>query len=33
MLWWIVSAGKPATRASRITKIVSGAEQGRRATG
>ena len=33
MLWWIVSAGRPATRANRITKIVSEAEQGRRAAG
>jgi uncharacterized protein YdeI (YjbR/CyaY-like superfamily) len=33
MLWWVVSAGKPATRARRITKIVSEAELGRRAAG
>jgi uncharacterized protein YdeI (YjbR/CyaY-like superfamily) len=33
MLWWVVSAGKPTTRANRIAKIVSEAEQGRRATG
>ncbi|HET8617808.1 MAG TPA: YdeI/OmpD-associated family protein [Acidimicrobiales bacterium] len=33
MLWWVVTAGKPATRASRIAKIVSEAEQGRRAAG
>jgi uncharacterized protein YdeI (YjbR/CyaY-like superfamily) len=33
MLWWVVSAGKPATRASRITRIVSEAERGRRAAG
>jgi uncharacterized protein YdeI (YjbR/CyaY-like superfamily) len=33
MLWWIVSAGKPETRANRITKIVSEAELGRRAAG
>jgi uncharacterized protein YdeI (YjbR/CyaY-like superfamily) len=33
MLWWVVSAGKPATRASRIAKIVSEAERGRRAVG
>jgi uncharacterized protein YdeI (YjbR/CyaY-like superfamily) len=33
MLWSVVSAGKPATRANRITKIVSEAEHGRRATG
>jgi uncharacterized protein YdeI (YjbR/CyaY-like superfamily) len=33
MLWWVVSAAKPATRANRITKIVTEANQGRRATG
>ena len=33
MLWWVVSAGKPETRATRIAKIVSEAEQGRRAAG
>jgi uncharacterized protein YdeI (YjbR/CyaY-like superfamily) len=33
MLWWVVSAGRPATRAGRITKIVSEAEQGRRGAG
>jgi uncharacterized protein YdeI (YjbR/CyaY-like superfamily) len=33
MLWWVISAGKPATRAGRIGKIVSEAEQGRRAAG
>jgi uncharacterized protein YdeI (YjbR/CyaY-like superfamily) len=33
MLWWVISAGKPATRADRIAKIVSAAEQGRRAVG
>ena len=33
MLWSIVSAGRPTTRASRITKIVTEAELGRRATG
>jgi uncharacterized protein YdeI (YjbR/CyaY-like superfamily) len=33
MLWWIVSAGKPETRASRIARIVSEAEHGRRAAG
>jgi uncharacterized protein YdeI (YjbR/CyaY-like superfamily) len=33
MLWWVVSAGKPVTRTSRITKIVSEAEHGRRAAG
>jgi uncharacterized protein YdeI (YjbR/CyaY-like superfamily) len=33
MLWWVVSAGKPETRTSRIAKIVAEAEQGRRAAG
>jgi uncharacterized protein YdeI (YjbR/CyaY-like superfamily) len=33
MLWSVVSAGKPETRAKRIAKIVSEAEQGRRAAG
>lgn len=33
MLWWIVSAGKHETRASRIAKVVSEAEHGRRAAG
>ena len=33
MLWWVASAGKPATRTSRIAKIVSEAEHGRRAAG
>ena len=33
MLWWVASAGKPETRTSRIAKIVSEAEQGRRAVG
>jgi uncharacterized protein YdeI (YjbR/CyaY-like superfamily) len=33
MLWWVVSAGRPETRASRIAKIVAEAEHGRRATG
>ncbi len=33
MLWWVVSAGKPETRTSRIAKIVSEAEHGRRAAG
>jgi len=33
MLWWVVSAGRPATRANRITKVVAEAEQGRRAAG
>jgi uncharacterized protein YdeI (YjbR/CyaY-like superfamily) len=30
MLWWVVSAGKPATRANRIEKIVTEAASGRR---
>ena len=33
MLWWVVSAGKPETRTSRIAKIVAEAEHGRRAAG
>jgi uncharacterized protein YdeI (YjbR/CyaY-like superfamily) len=33
MLWWVVSAGKPETRASRVAKIVSQAAGGRRAAG
>jgi uncharacterized protein YdeI (YjbR/CyaY-like superfamily) len=33
MLWWIISAGKPETRAKRIATIVSEAEEGRRAQG
>lgn len=33
MLWWVISAGKPETRASRIARIVSQAELGRRAAG
>jgi uncharacterized protein YdeI (YjbR/CyaY-like superfamily) len=33
MLWWVATAAKPETRARRITKIVSEAEHGRRATG
>jgi uncharacterized protein YdeI (YjbR/CyaY-like superfamily) len=33
MLWWVISAGKPETRASRVARIVSQAEQGRRAVG
>jgi uncharacterized protein YdeI (YjbR/CyaY-like superfamily) len=33
MLWWVVSAGKPETRASRVAKIVDEAEHGRRAAG
>jgi uncharacterized protein YdeI (YjbR/CyaY-like superfamily) len=33
MLWSVISAGRPETRANRIAKIVSEAEQGRRAAG
>lgn len=33
MLWWILSAGRPETRANRIAKIVSEAASGRRAQG
>jgi uncharacterized protein YdeI (YjbR/CyaY-like superfamily) len=33
MLWWVVSAGRPETRARRIAKIVSDATSGRRAQG
>jgi uncharacterized protein YdeI (YjbR/CyaY-like superfamily) len=33
MLWWVASAGKPETRARRITKIASEAQHGRRAAG
>ena len=33
MLWWIVSVAKPETRATRVAKIVSEAEAGRRAQG
>jgi uncharacterized protein YdeI (YjbR/CyaY-like superfamily) len=33
MLWWVISAGKPETRANRIARIVSQAELGRRAMG
>ena len=33
MLWWVVSAGRPETRATRIAKIVSEAAAGRRAQG
>ena len=31
MLWWVVSAGKPETRATRIARVVAEAEEGRRA--
>lgn len=33
MLWWVISAGRPDTRAGRIAKIVSEAATGRRAQG
>ncbi|MEO6318504.1 MAG: YdeI/OmpD-associated family protein [Acidimicrobiales bacterium] len=33
MLWWVISAAKPETQATRIAKIVAEAEQGRRANG
>jgi uncharacterized protein YdeI (YjbR/CyaY-like superfamily) len=33
LLWWVISAAKPATRARRIERIVAEAEQGRRAGG
>lgn len=33
MLYWVISATKPQTRASRIAKIVAEAEAGRRAAG
>lgn len=33
MLWWVVSSGRPETRATRIAKIVSAAASGRRAAG
>jgi uncharacterized protein YdeI (YjbR/CyaY-like superfamily) len=33
MLWWVVTAGKPETRARLIATIVSVAELGRRAAG
>jgi uncharacterized protein YdeI (YjbR/CyaY-like superfamily) len=33
MLWWVVSAAKAETKASRITTIVTEAEHGRRAQG
>lgn len=31
MLWWVVSAGRPATRATRIATIAAQAAEGRRA--
>ena len=33
MLWWVISAGRPETRANRIAKIVAEAAAGRRAQG
>jgi uncharacterized protein YdeI (YjbR/CyaY-like superfamily) len=33
MLWWVVSARKPETRAGRVGKIVAEAAEGRRAQG
>jgi uncharacterized protein YdeI (YjbR/CyaY-like superfamily) len=33
MLWWVISAARPATRTSRIARVVAEAELGRRATG
>jgi hypothetical protein len=33
MLWSVISAARPETQAARIAKIVSEAEQGRRAVG
>jgi uncharacterized protein YdeI (YjbR/CyaY-like superfamily) len=33
MLWWMITAGKPETRARRIATIVSEAAHGRRAAG
>jgi hypothetical protein len=33
MLWWVITAGKPETRANRIAKVVSEAAAGRRAQG
>ena len=33
MLWWVISAGRPETRANRIAKIVAEAASGRRAQG
>ena len=33
MLWWVITAGKPETRANRIARIVSEATSGRRAQG
>jgi uncharacterized protein YdeI (YjbR/CyaY-like superfamily) len=33
MLWWVVSAARPETRANRIAKLVAEADQGRRVAG
>jgi uncharacterized protein YdeI (YjbR/CyaY-like superfamily) len=33
MLWWVVTAARPQTRASRIASIVAEAQRGRRAIG
>jgi uncharacterized protein YdeI (YjbR/CyaY-like superfamily) len=33
MLWWVVTASRPPTRASRIARIVADAQLGRRTTG
>lgn len=33
MLWWIVSAARPATRETRIAAVVTEAADGRRARG
>ena len=33
MLWWVISAARPETRARRISAIVEAAERGRRAQG
>jgi hypothetical protein len=33
MLWWVISATRPETRARRISAIVEAAQQGKRAQG
>ena len=33
MLWWVISAAKPETQATRIARIVADAAEGRRAQG
>jgi hypothetical protein len=33
VLWWIVSAARPATRASRIAAVIAEAANGRQAQG